>query len=417
MRLRIALGVLLIATTGCRSQQFIDRGLASSTVQANSPVTPYVQLLQTPAIAWSARTDSSAPGAAITDPELPNDFRSRRSELEAMLKAYAPRLWFHPADPFAPTDPLDFIKNASLWLKRPWGPSERIAGVGEVRPSELGQANTGIYARRMSRFWRAEGPMFSPAGFVKHAHASQSDRAPSDAGTSTANTDDEKRFFLKLEDPTQGSGLKRDWDYTSLGKDDFSKIPIKPGAVPMFWRLGKLPAGASSAAPGHERVLIEYWYHVPYSKATKWAVGNHQGDWEGMAFVVDLSLDANGKLSHKLVNAFFAAHEGGRWHCPSELQIEDGRIQAFSALGTHATYSREGEYGNTFVTDKTARGRNWDTWQLLRPMVLEPYYGFAGHWGDRKFLPHTSGPTAPGAGDKWLPNRSVAAARNLQKCI
>src|SRR5690606_19242351 len=109
------------------------------------------------------------------------------------------------------------------------------------------------------------------------------------------------------------------------------------------------------------------------------------------------------KLSHYAVAVFYAAQEGGGWKCPDEISWADDQDVlnpahpvAFSAKGTHATYPSAGEHRSKFITDVTGHGSYWDGWRSLRPLVLEPYYGYSGAWGDVKLLSFISGPLVPG---------------------
>lgn len=382
---------------------FALKALLVAASASAATLSSYVQMLRDPSHAW--------PGRAVADetrfapaPKLSSSDASRRAELEKMIETYAPRIWMHPNEPFDPLDPIRFIQASSLWLKRNWSPNELIAKKGEVKAQELGTKNTGTYARNARTLWGETGARFSPVGFITDAAAGQS------APTVNRGRGNHRDFFLRYEDPTYGTGESRDFTDFKLGGRAYS-APIDSAKTPIFWKLSASPALAELGSPteGTERVLIEYWYHVPYSRATKIEMGNHQGDWEGVSMLVDLSLDSSGKLTHKLLAAYYASHDAGKWHCARELEREDGHPVAYSALGTHATYSAPGAYSAGFITDHTAKGRAWDTWRHVRPLANEPYFGFAGYWGDIHFLPFMSGPAAPDSTTKTLPNRKVAS--------
>ena len=406
--LNLALLLALIAPACQYSQTKPKPKITASRPQRSveASLSPYIDLLRRPDLAWNARAPH-----ALNLP-ISSETQQRRDALEGMLKKYAPRIWWHPSDPFSPMDPLEFVKQSSLWLRRTFGPDELISPRGQVLAAELGFNHSKLYARNRARFWGGVGTPLTPSGIIATAHAADS----FEVFDNKQDTDEEKNFYLKYEDPTLGTGQTRDWDLERLNGGRYT-ASLEQGRVPLFWRLGlNAEAHGYGRAPlGGERVLIEFWYHVPYSHATSYIVGNHQGDWEGMAMLVDLNLDKKGALNHKLVAAFYAAHSDGRWHCPKELKWVDGHPEAFTALGSHATYNSAGRFDAGFITDETARGRAWETWHNLAPMTLEPYYGFAGHWGEVRWLPHTSGPTAPGARSKWLPNQN-SQARRLERC-
>lgn len=161
--------------------------------------------------------------------------------------------------------------------------------------------------------------------------------------------------------------------------------------VPVFWKVD------FTSAPF---VLIEYWYHLPFSFATRVGIGNHQGDWEGLAALVEITP----RMSHRLIATYYAAHNGGHWHCRSELEwTPNSHPEAYSAVGSHATYPSAGEFHSSVITDYTARGRPWESWKNVRPLALEPYFGFAGSWGDTNLFSFMAGPRVPRTLAKTLP--------------
>jgi hypothetical protein len=200
----------------------------------------------------------------------------------------------------------------------------------------------------------------------------------------------------------------------------------------MFWRIGQgafaqtlmnVEANGGTregADSSKKRIVVEYWYHAPYNYATRIGIGNHQGDWEGVSMLIELEAK-NGALSHRLLASFFAKHESGTWKCASEVSrsSENAHIEAFSAKGTHATYPAPGRHRNNVLTDETERGTAWDGWQNLKPLALEPYYGFSGAWGEPRFFSFMTGPLVPGPGYKPLPRESTAkdALRTLATLI
>lgn len=334
-----------------------------------SPLSAYLEILENPALVWAPRGQQ--------DPEeLDSDLAQARSEIEALLRHYAPRIWFHPAEPFGPSDPIQFIQTSSLWKRRTLGKDQKVKDRGETLPEELKQLG--------------------------------------------------ESYYLRLEDPTFGTGIERNWSRTQLGDPELGiKNPEAYARAPMFWKLGSnpVPRELIRRSPNQQAVLIEYWYHIAYNLASATGWGNHQGDWEGIAMLINLGADEQGRLTHRLVAAFYATHENGLWNCPtqlswiqapsspllagrapaSETQIE-AHPEAFSALGSHATYPREGEF--SFFPkkkDRTGKGWNWDAWHTLRPIALEPYYGFQGRWGKLGLFPFQSGPMIPNVGGKNLP--------------
>lgn len=328
---------------------------------SESPVDSYVRMLLHPELGWKPRKTKDSE----SEPELSPSDDQIRKELKKMLATYAPRVWWHRKDPYPPTDPLEFIERSSLNFRGPSGKERVIAPVGHVRPEDLALVG----------------------GANPHSRPYQEGLALNGSG-----------YFLRNEDPQNGARKLASFK-----------------SSPMFWRLGQ---GAFAQTLMHEtaregvdaskkRIVIEYWYHVPYNLATRIGIGNHQGDWEGIAMLIELEVK-NGELSHRLLASFFSEHESGTWKCPSEVlrSPDDSHIEAFSASGTHATYPAPGPHRNNVLIDETERGIRWDSWENLKPLALEPYYGFSGAWGEPRFFSFMTGPLVPGPGYKPLPRES-----------
>lgn len=314
------------------------RGVASPR-DASSTLASYLAILKDPAL---ARASSSK--------------RTRKQlELQALLEAYAPRLWWHSLERFPPTDPVEFVRRSSLHYRNRWGRERTLASRGELLPEMLGMK---------SRFPLQSNPRLRPYqnGFLFNGSG----------------------YYLKEEgDPNADS-----WD------------GVRDGKVPILWRLGGVFDGS--------KVLIEYWYHVSYNQATRLGIGNHQGDWEGFSMLIQLGTRSH-RLRHRLIAAYFSEHETGVWRCARELTYVGSHLEAFSALGTHATYPSEGIARSSLLNDWNERGRSWDTWKNIRPLELEPYYGYSGAWGEARFLSFMTGPLVPGPGYKHLPRSGFTA--------
>jgi hypothetical protein len=266
------------------------------------------------------------------------------AQLQPVLTAYSPRIWWHPRERYEAMDPMTFLARSSLWFRARIGGPVRLRDRGAVRPADM-----------------------------------------------LTIQDEPDRAFLKYEE-------------TEL------REPAATNGPPVFWRLSESQVVEKFPArlPGRKRVLVEYWYHSAFSDAGFLGIGDHQGDWEGMAVLVELEATPTG-FKHEPIAAYYAAHEGGRWHCASQLEwTDDGHPVAYSALGSHATYARAGKNRRFLVmSDETAAGRKWDTWKRMRPLVREPYFGFRGAWGDIAWLPFMSGPKVPDARFKFLPKGSL----------
>lgn len=325
------------------------------------------------------------------DPATPSWDGAQEQEVSEMTRSYAPRIWWHPKEKAGPMDPITYVEHSSLWLRRRDGGDQRLAPKGKVDPSAIGWESTDSYAVSDRRVTPASiGPLTRPG---------DPEGLPSGEG-----------FYLRYEGPTKL--LEKSQDDSSI-------------SGPLFWRVGMMPREIPFVSSERVRVLIEYWYFSPFNEATGVGVGNHQGDWESLAAIIELAVDEGGKLQHWPKAFYLSAHEGGSWHCASDLNWVSSSAsegirhpELFSALGTHATYAEEGDYGIFLIADRARKGHRWDAWQDLRPIAHQPYYGYSGAWGDIGIFLFMSGPLGPGPGFKPVPRGSVPAPqRVLQQCL
>lgn len=316
------------------------------------------------------------PESLIQDRKLGKKNRDL-SGLEALIYNLAPRIWWHPNEMQAHSDPLDFIAQSSLVERKslpfiagiPLKKTERIP-VGKIdpmelaknysdknyRPLEYGGQNEGLSG--MELYYKGALELFKPIGQMSAAE------------------------FEKLR-------------------------------APLFWRVSRhfnLNL-LQEADPNSIVLLIEYWYHSVYNPIPI-TLGAHQGDWEGFGFLVKFSLEKQ-VIKHEVLQLYHSAHAQGAWVCIKDLEIENERYNLYSSLGTHATYPHSGTGRLGILADKLERGKAWETWKWLSPLQLEPYYGFAGAWGKSSFHWSMTGPMAPGPKFKYYPRSSP---KNLDSC-
>ncbi|ALG08545.1 hypothetical protein AOZ06_17935 [Kibdelosporangium phytohabitans] len=129
-----------------------------------------------------------------------------------------------------------------------------------------------------------------------------------------------------------------------------------------------------------------YWFFFPWNQWTSpVGGGNHEGDWERVTVVVD-----NAKGPEAIVYAYHG-HECRR---PlTEVDETAGRRTVYSAVGTHASYPvGDVSYRNKELPDwsqglgledKTSKsGERWEIWNDLREVEHQPWWGYAGGWGE-----------------------------------
>ena len=325
-----------------------------------------------------AQADSPASLAALIDVlanpgQVLSEKSGTKTVVEDISRSYSPRVWWHRHDKYGPMDPIHFLRNSSLWFHNNFGKDTLIAAKGDIVPAELGVVNKGSYkSRKKVLFWPI-GTTVLPAANETVARAYSIGFIFNGSG-----------YFLKFEERPE-------------------RTPATDISAPCFWRLGVLPGTNKVSILIADRaiLLIEYWFHSAFSKSSGIA-GDHQGDWEGVSALLEVGIDSLGKMSHKPLAFYYSAHGKGEWHCSKDLSWHDKHPEAFTALGTHAVYPHPGEVSSTFITDLTERGWSWDTWKNLKPISLEPYYGYSGAWGDVRTFSFTSGPLAPGPGFKAM---------------
>ncbi|TXL91937.1 hypothetical protein EW053_05225 [Streptomyces sp. IB2014 016-6] len=166
-----------------------------------------------------------------------------------------------------------------------------------------------------------------------------------------------------------------------------------PGA-PVYWEHHKHKTDPA-------RTAYVYWFFYPYNKLV--AGNRHEGDWERVAVQL-----RDGKPQA----VTFAKHGGDpcrtKW---SELNPRDGHPTVYSALGSHGSYSTEGFHRVSHTFDRTSdEGAEWRTWDNVRPVDREPWWGYAGWWGAQQHVNGFNGPMGP------YPNRQLPGIFTDEPC-
>lgn len=278
----------------------------------------------------------------------------------------APVLWWHSKENFKATDPLITFKNSTLWYR-------------EVHPFFFFMTTTLFSLGPIGETYRAEQ---SVNGFSPDAQFS--------------------RLF-------ESAGIKNGHAGFELHYDlyEFS-------APPLLWRLSLSPLfrEIQNNSPNEILVPIEYWYFMAHNPIPIY-FGTHNGDWESFLILFKVSLKEK-VLAVQVEAVYTSAHGGGRWRCEEELELHNGRLQLYSALNTHATYTRPGFHWRLYP-DVTEKGLPWETWRNMRALTKESYYGFAGSWGRTSFIHWMNGPISPGPNFKFLPASEEKESRNQWK--
>lgn len=194
-----------------------------------------------------------------------------------------------------------------------------------------------------------------------------------------------------------------------------------PKAAALFRQEGNSPL-LFELPPYHKWRIVEYWLHLPANVTRFWGLGNHEGDWEGIAILFDGEED---------VAAIYAAqHDGGTWYCKDEVEWSEfyggkPRPVFYSALGTHANYTTVGRHARNrygIGDDITAYGVAFDGAEQIRDLKDQFFAGFPGRWGAKSWIPWNQGPYLPRPGFKTLPQTmsqmtAQKMAIGLNRCI
>lgn len=248
---------------------------------------------------------------------------------------YAPIVFLHPKEQFYPM-PVDcFIANSSLEFAQAESNSQ-VVELGDLTPANLLSADhtrEGYGTRDLTRPYAAG-------------------RQPSLAGR--------RGFFLDLEDRFHRGAAPEDEVF-------FGGTPVyydfEPGKHITYWLFFGFSAPGGRIAERIERAGVKQ--------------AGHEGDWEGISIALD---DAD-----RPVRVRYFAHgekvEPLPWNVVKKLE---GHPIVFTALGSHASYTRRGGQKHF---DITAGGPIWATWLLLADVRRQPWYGYGGAWGRARPVP------------------------------
>ncbi|MFB8350431.1 hypothetical protein [Streptomyces niveus] len=299
-------------------------------------------------------------------PEKEKEFTGAEpSEASATAAArFAPLVRLHEKESLMPMDATQFIKRSVLRYDHDGGFCRDEPPVADpVDPLRLGLRAKGNGYRHAD----VELGKSPSASVSCPEHRDEKRTTPpvdADEGSATpskdpdnrrATTDEEARFFL---DPPDGV---RNEEGTG---------------APVYWEYHKHKTDPA-------RTAYVYWFFYPYNRLS--AVGNkHEGDWERVAVQL-----RDGKPQA----VTFAKHGSDpcstKW---SELNPRDGHPTVYSALGSHASYPSAGVHS---VDRASEKGREWRTWENVRPVDGEPWSGYAGWWGAQPHVKGHNGPRGP----------------------
>lgn len=296
-----------------------------------------------------------------------------------VVSRYAPLTWLHSTERLWPTDASRFVQQSALiWSRRPGCADTRVAAIGDVDASRLGIHASSLGERYMQRPTKPR-PANGTDLCSREAVARTADEYP------RPESQRNEGFFLDIAKSARAG-----------------TPPGCPGGPQQCGRYREAPVYYQYSAGR----FITYWYFFAFSNPFRGAgvadAGGHEGDWER----VSIRLNA----ADRATEVAYYQHRGepsrknGRIVSWSELAAEgsvrDEHPVVFVARGTHASYPKACKRVlgiKRCIVDRRDAGSLWTASGRLRDVALEPWYGFAGAWGQL----HTSdggrsGPAGPG---------------------
>ncbi|HKG39783.1 MAG TPA: hypothetical protein VKB25_12395 [Conexibacter sp.] len=178
---------------------------------------------------------------------------------------------------------------------------------------------------------------------------------------------------------------------------------------------------------------ITYWFFYglshPPGVPTYTERASHEGDWERISVLLEHRARS---ATYLPVSVRFHTHDGSRdipWRAIGRIAGGNSSAPthpiAYSALGSHATYWRTGDYAIVVkLADHPALAVHdhamacsgcpqWRTWERLVDATTQPWYGFGGAWGAAGTIEGggTTGPLGPSryksAGANPAPTRTL----------
>lgn len=261
----------------------------------------------------------------------------------AAVARYAPFVYLAPNEAYLPMDPGTFVAQSSLsWAHDSGCPDATVAARTTINAQWLGG---GGYQHQVADLICAESGA---------EHLSNELTRPRQDGKSIPEGEG---FFLNFPN-TMRSG--------------------QGATAPVYYEYS-----------AHH--YITYWFFYAFNDApapiNSW---DHEGDWERVSIQLDSSDNA-------LTVAYYQ-HSG---YCTlpwSQAPEKNSHPLAYSALGTHATYSRAGTFSiaDGLAKDTTGAGASWATYNnSLIDARAQGWYGFGGAWGEVGAGSDSTGPLGP----------------------
>jgi len=266
----------------------------------------------------------------------------------AAVAAYAPLVVLHPAERYWPLAAEVFVRRSALLFAHDRGcPDRQLAGAGAVDPARL--AGGGYRARAASERCVETGRLF--------------------------RSDEHTRPFDSARlAPSGGEGFTL--DLAGAARTGTPSSSVEPG----------LYTGTAVYYSYVPERFVTYWFSYGFSVPSFVAssLAGHEGDWEH----VTVALRSGDEPTHVAYFFHNQPPELVAWSAVRKEAVTHPVV--YSALGSHGSYRSAGLQGRVCLRtalrsfcgrDATGEGLRWRSWEDLRDLCSEPWYGAWGAWG------------------------------------
>jgi hypothetical protein len=289
------------------------------------------------------------------------------------IDRYAPLVYLHPNDQWLPTSTAAFIQHSGLWWSHSGGCRDHlIAAKGDVQPGQLNNPFGG-YGHRLA------GDPNGCDGHHGELYFAGERTRPRDEGNwihcahEVPHTYCPEGFYLDVDD---------------------NERPHGGNGAPVYYEFRPSPRS------------ITYWFFYAYNEGpVNGGIDNHEGDWERISVKLNQNNQATEVAYFQHNGACVLPWSGQGRTAP---RTEAGHPIVHSADGSHASYPQAGTYAVPTpvgdAQDHAAKGGPlWGTWNNLRDVTSEAWYGFGGAWGEVGNFDFTTGPLGPSLAYKFGP--------------
>lgn len=315
---------------------------------------------------------------------------------------FAPLIHLHAKERFLPTSTRWLLERSTLeWkdgcpeVNLAAGPvSQRTTGEGAPRliPGRLGKPSPYRYRARGQDCFTPRPRVYSTAQHTR----------PGDAEDRPAGLRVYEGFNLDILLKAYGGEAR----------------PVKRGSQSVLEGIPAYFEQADEQVQGRPGRRIVYWLAYAYSQSTG-ADGEtvlaHEGDWERVEVLLREGSREHGYLPVAVRYFAYGRASTVPWR---DLELVSGdevtptHPVLFAAAESHTPYVTPGRHerrvrgfgGSAALaveqTDACGDCPRWRTWERLRRVREEPWYGYGGGWGVRASTREGSGPAGP---SRWDP--------------